>query len=278
MKKILKSKISIAAVALAALAAAAIICGIYVFTLARQAGTIPILAYHSVSETPWSADDYLFVRPAEMEEQLKYLADNGYDSVTFEDLENNGEFAKPVMLTFDDGYRDNYDALFPLLKKYNIKATIFVISGTVRDATAARDDGAGQDDGAMQNDADAPDRRYLSAAEIREMSESGLVSIQSHTAGHYDLTALDGAALESEMAESKRVIESITGKPVIALCYPNGSYNRTVRTAAALYYDYAVTLKSGKLIGGSDKLALKRRMVERGAGMDTFIKTLTGAL
>ena len=84
---------------------------------------IPILMYHAVADVPNTGNTNLFVRPSELEAQLKYIADNGYQTITFEDLENIGGFSKPVMLTFDDGYKCNYENLFPLLKKYGQRAT-----------------------------------------------------------------------------------------------------------------------------------------------------------
>ena len=201
---------------------------------------IPILMYHAIAEEPTTEMTELFVRPSEMEKQIKYLVDNGFQTITFEDLDNIGAFSKPVMLTFDDGYDCNYDILFPLLKKYNVKATIFAVAGSVWS------------------------KGRLSESQIKEMSDSGLVSIQSHTVSHPDLTSLEADKLDYELSESKERIEKLTGKPVIALAYPSGDNDAEVRAAAAKYYDYAVLDRGGTFLCGGDTMAMERIYIWRG--------------
>lgn len=201
---------------------------------------IPILMYHAIAEEPTTEMTELFVRPSEMEKQIKYLVDNGFQTITFEDLDNIGAFPKPVMITFDDGYECNYNILFPLLKKYNVKATIFAVAGSVWS------------------------KGRLSESQIKEMSDSGLVSIQSHTVSHPDLTSLEADKLDYELSESKERIEKLTGKPVIALAYPSGDNDAEVRAAAAKYYDYAVLDRGGTFLCGGDTMAMERIYIWRG--------------
>ena len=207
---------------------------------------IPILMYHAIADVPKTSLTDLFVRPAELEAQLKYIAENGFQTVTFEDLDNIGAFLKPVMLTFDDGYKDNYTILFPLLEKYNLKATIFVVTDTMWS------------------------KGRLSRGDVAEMSASGLVSIQSHTKTHFSLTALDKEDLLDELSSSKQYIEELTGKPVIALCYPSGYMNAAVRAAAAEYYSYAVLNDGGKFICGENTMTMKRVRISRGLSIGSF--------
>jgi len=207
---------------------------------------IPILMYHAIADKPTTSNTNLFVRPAEMEAQLKYLSENGYQTITFEDLDYIGSYTKPIMLTFDDGYSDNYDILFPLLKKYNQKATIFMISNAVWD------------------------REFCNAEELKEMADSGHVSVQSHTVNHLNLTTLKKETLQYELTESITAIEDITGKPVIALCYPIGHNNAAVRAAAAEHYRYAVTISSGKFVCGDDMMSMKRVYISRGMSVSSF--------
>lgn len=212
---------------------------------------LPVLMYHAIADVPTTPLTNLFVRPAELEAQLHYIADNGYQTVTFEDLDNIGAFSKPIMLTFDDGYKDNYDILFPLLKKYELKATIFVIADAVWNSNS------------------------LSVENIAEMSQSGLVSFQSHTKSHSALTLLDRDQLVSELAESKAFIEGITGKPVTALSYPSGNVDAAVRDTAAEHYSYAVLNTGGKFTCGDDPLMMDRVRISRGLSIRAFASLIT---
>ena len=207
---------------------------------------IPILMYHAIADVPTTSLTSLFVRPSELEAQLKYLSDNGYQTITFEDLDRISAFSKPILLTFDDGYKDNYEILFPLLKKYGLKATIFVITDT------------------------RWSKNFLAEANITEMSRSGLVSIQSHTKGHPALTALGRAALAAEMAESKAVITQLTGKAPVALCYPGGGVNATVKAVTGEHYRYGVLNTGGQFTCGEDLLMMKRVRINRGLSVDGF--------
>ena len=207
---------------------------------------VPILMYHSVAEKPFTSNSILFVRPSELEAQLKYLSENNFQTITFEDLDNIGAFTKPILLTFDDGYKDSYTVLFPLLKKYDMKATVFIITDAVYSA------------------------EFLSHEEIVEMSDSGLVSIQSHTVSHPYLTNIGNEKLLRELSESKVFLEELTGKPVIALCYPTGKQNATVRAVVADYYTYAVLMGGGKFICGQNLLAMNRVYIKRGVSVASF--------
>ena len=91
---------------------------------------VPVLMYHAVGDDCWG-EESLFVKPEELEKQLQYLSENGYETIFFEDLSHIEQYEKPVLLTFDDGYDDNAETLLPLLRKHGMKATIFLIAGDV---------------------------------------------------------------------------------------------------------------------------------------------------
>ena len=91
---------------------------------------VPVLMYHAVDSNPWGHRE-LFVSPETMEAHLKLLLDNGYDPIFFEDLHRADQYDKPVIITFDDGYLDNYTQLYPLLQKYQVKATIFIVTSSI---------------------------------------------------------------------------------------------------------------------------------------------------
>ncbi len=217
-----------------------VLTGFSVSDPAEKGRRIPILMYHALAETPWSVDEGLFVRPEEFEAQLRILLEKGYETVTFDDFSHINDYSKPILLTFDDGYEDNYTVLFPILQKYGCKATIFMIAGSV-----------GRE-------------RFLSAAQLREMSDSGLVSIQSHTQNHPSLgEPLTAEALDRELAGSRRALEEVTGRPVTALAYPYGRSTPENRRAAGESYGYAVTNTGGKFHCGDDVLRMSRVRVNR---------------
>ena len=165
---------------------------LHVHSLARLAPSeigrqVPVLMYHAVGDDCWG-EEHLFVRPAELEQQLQYLSKNGYETIFFEDLAHLERYEKPVILTFDDGYDDNYTLLLPLLQKYHMKATIFMIAG----------------------DIGGPHK--LTQPQLRELTQSGLVSIQSHGWSHKNMAAMGWPALVCELLRSKLALTLACGR------------------------------------------------------------------
>ena len=206
---------------------------------------VPVLMYHAVSDDLWGYRD-LFVSPKTMEEELIFLQENGYETIWFEDLSHVEDFEKPVILTFDDGYDDNYTELFPLLQKYNAKATIFVIPKAIG----------------------TPHK--MTAEQVRELSRSGLVSIQSHTYSHGNLSTMDEQTLIFEMEQSQNYLAALTGQAPYAVCYPEGKWSELSIEVAGRYYDYGL-LMNGMLYNTSDDpLRVKRFYVPRGYDLGSF--------
>lgn len=209
---------------------------------------VPVLMYHAVSDSSWGYSE-LFVKPSEMEKQLAYLVDNGYDPIWFEDLAHVEDYDKPVILTFDDGYDDNYTELFPLLKKYNVKATIFII---------------GQDVSGINH--------KMNEEQIKEMADSGLVSMQSHSYTHGDMGSMSEETLEYEIGETQKVITRITGKVPYVLCYPEGKFSsRTIEVAKQFGLNFGL-----KMVGGlyhtsvDDVFKISRYYIARSTDIYTF--------
>ena len=206
---------------------------------------VPVLMYHAVSDDLWGYWD-LFVSPQTIEEELLYLQENGFETIWFEDLSHVEDYEKPVILTFDDGYDDNYTELFPLLQKYNAKATIFVIPKAIG----------------------TPHK--MTAEQIYELSRSGLVSIQSHTYSHGNLSTMDEQTLVFEMEESQKYLAALTGQVPYAVCYPEGTRSELSIEVAGRYYDYGL-LMNGQLYNTSDDpLRVKRFYVPRGYDLGSF--------
>lgn len=213
---------------------------------------VPVLMYHAVSDAMWGIQE-LFVSPSEMEKQLQYLLDNGYDPIWFEDLAHLEDYDKPVILTFDDGYDDNYTELYPLLQKYHVKATIFVISSAIGTS------------------------HKMDEAQICELADSGLVSIQSHTVTHEYLDSMNEESLIYEMAESKLALTRLTGREPYVLCYPTGKYSNLSLEVTARYYTFGLKMVGGLYNTSDNPFLVNRYYVSRYTGIDAFASFVSAA-
>ena len=202
-----------------------------------------ILNYHGVNDETFGIED-MFVRPSEFEKQMQFLKDNNYTVISFHDFKNVANIEKPVIITFDDGYEDNYTKAYPILQKYNFKATIFVCPEFFNKTY------------------------YLTTELIKSMT--GLIDFQSHTLTHPDLTSLSDEQLDKELSESKTIIEQLTGQKVNALAYPTGYFDERVKSVAGKYYDYAVKIGGGIHYTGEDNMQMKRIYISRELDIEGF--------
>ena len=211
-----------------------------------------VLNYHKVDNMNIS----LSVPPSEFERQIAFLAQNGYHTITPHELymafTDGAELpTNPVLITFDDGYADNYTYAYPILKKYGVKATIFVIT-------------------------DLLDRNYpgyLTWGQAAEMDASGVVSIESHTVTHGSLTDLTDEQIRYELTESKHNIEQRLGKEVEFLAYPTGAYNLHIASLVKeAGYKGAFTVRNGNMDRATNFYAIERVPIFRTP--DTFASFL----
>lgn len=185
---------------------------------------IPILMYHSIS---YEKGNNLRIPRDKFYQEMKYLKDNGFNALSFDDLYeifSGYERApkKPVVITFDDGYRDNYLNAYPVLKELGLKATIFVITDCID-----------------------KNKSYLSSSEIIEMINNG-INVESHTASHVELSALDYRSQFENMKKSREKLECIEKKEIKYISYPVGKYNKyTEKAAREAGYIMAVTTRPG---------------------------------
>jgi peptidoglycan/xylan/chitin deacetylase (PgdA/CDA1 family) len=207
-----------------------------------------VMMYHLISNNLNGTNNSLYVRPTEFEEHLILLNELGFEYIFADEWRYTEN--PSVALTFDDGYVDNYTVMFPLLKQYNAKATIFVITNLI-----------GTDG-------------YLTADMIREMSDSGFVSIQCHTVNHYNLNQIDVNTMRNEFKISSDVIKSLTGKDVKALAYPMGMFNSTVISVAGEYFDFAYTTDSPFYVWEYTTYNIPRYFVRRNDGRYRFYNYL----
>ena len=203
---------------------------------AAQGLKVLVLNYHKIDNIHHS----LAVSPANFERHLKYLSEHGYDSISpdelYEGLAGRLELPEnPVLITFDDGYKDNYTNAFPLLKKYGFKATIFVVTGFL-----------------------GKQSQYLTWEQAREMEQHG-ISIESHTVSHRSMTDLSDEELRSELVESRKQAEKELGHPVEYIAYPTGTYNLHIaEMVKEAGYKAAFTIKYGNVDQASNIYALER--------------------
>lgn len=222
--------------------------------------TVPILMYHYVSELPPDADVYrrdLTVSPEAFEMQLRYLDEAGYRPVTLTDVylaltEGYPLPEKPVVLTFDDGYRDAYDVVFPKLLDYGYPATFFVL------ATPAH----------YESD------EYLTWAQMREMSEAGM-SIQAHGRDHVDLRGRSYDFLVYQVLGIREAIEEHVGRAPRFFCYPSGRRDTDViKVLESAGYWGAVTTEWGRTHSQDDLFEMPRVRVQGGDSLAVFIAKL----
>lgn len=213
---------------------------------------VPVLYYHSVRE---SADNEVTITPEMLREELKYIKDEGYTTITQKQLReyilNNSPIPeKSILITFDDGYMDNYYSAFPILKEFNMTATIFCIASEL--------------DGSY----------YLSKEAIKEMSDYG-IDIESHTVTHSHLNKLEYNKQLEELIQSKKILEDITGKEIISIAYPFGDFNNnSIKAAKEAGYTLGFTTKLGLSDRNDNPLALDRIYISSKYKMSTFKELL----
>ncbi|MCE5221167.1 MAG: polysaccharide deacetylase family protein [Clostridium sp.] len=216
---------------------------------------VPVLYYHSVDE---SAANEVTITPEMLKAQLKYIKDKGYVTLTLSNLKgyllNNSPIPnKSIVITFDDGYMNNYYNAFPILKDFNMVATIFCITSNL--------------DGTY----------YLSKDAINQMSNYG-IDIQSHTVNHLHLDKLTYGEQLTELKKSKQTLESIMGKKVDSIAYPFGDFNDdSIKAAKEAGYTLGFTTKRGLSDRDDNPLKLDRIYISSKYDMNTFKEILSKA-
>lgn len=186
--------------------------------------SIPVLMYHSID---YEKGNELRIPKEIFREQMKYLKDNEYTTLTFDELykflvDNKPIPKKSVIITFDDGYKDNYENAYPILKQFGLNATIFVITDTID-----------------------KDKNYLTSNELKELDQNG-IDIESHTVGHEQLNKLTYEKQLDTLIKSRKSLERILGREVKYIGYPFGKWNNNTLIAVKdAGYSMAFTTVSG---------------------------------
>lgn len=217
---------------------------------------VPILMYHYISEPPPDADIYridLSVPPEKFREQMAYLAKNGYTPIDLYQLSAAVTAQielpeKPIVLTFDDGYLDNYENAFPILQEFGFIGTFFVI-------TDLADQGA---------------EGYANWEQLKEMAAAGM-RIESHTKNHPDLSTMGRADIIFQALGSQETIAAHIGYMPRYLCYPGGRYDEeTMQILSELDMWGAVTTQGGGWHGFADRYEWSRQRMRYETTMDQF--------
>ena len=221
---------------------------------------LTILTYHSISN---EIEPDETVTPEEFERQLQYIEEN-YKVISLEEaigyLQTDIEkVSGSIVITFDDGYSDNYYNAYPLLKKHNFPATIFPITGFIKNNGG----------------------KYLSPSQIHEMKNNN-ISFGAHTISHRILTSLTNEEVVREIRDSKDMLESQLGQRINFFAYPVGTrvdFNDEIEEVVkTCKYSCACSNMYGMNGKNADIFALKRIGIETTDNFFIFKKKLNGAL
>lgn len=184
---------------------------------------LPILMYHAVDPVPRAARHHRnYVAPGQFEAQLATLARLGYQTVAFADWLTYRRGAgtlpdRPIIITFDDGYRSTGEVAWPILQHFGFGATVFLVSDLIGKTNAW--------------DEPAPGEPLLGRAEIAALQAGG-VRFESHTRTHAALTMIPRERAREELTSSRAALSRLLERPVTVLCYPYGKENAAVRSLA----------------------------------------------
>lgn len=217
---------------------------------------IPILMYHKfIASTNSKNRIKTFVTSRQFEWQLRILKFLNYRTITFKDLQNISKSDKKknkyIILTVDDGYKDNYDIMFPLLKKYNMKAVIYLVSGCNYNKWDVEKYG---------------DKRLelLSCNEVFEMIESGLIEFGGHTVNHCDFNTCSLEEAKKEIFHNKMDLEKKYKINLISFAYPYGHLNENVKNIVKESgYKFAVSTDTGSGIIEDDLYEIRRTAIDK---------------
>jgi len=221
---------------------------------------VPILMYHHIADPPLDADAFrrdLSVSPDRFYEQLRYLKEQGYQTISLDDLalhltRGTPLPAKPIILTFDDGYADAYTHAFRLLKRFGYTGTFFLITAPI----------------------DNNDPEHLSWAEVEEMHAAGM-EFEPHSYNHPDMTNRGYQFVVFQILASKEAIEARTGVKCRFFAYPTGRYDQfIVDVLRSAYFWGAVVTEQGATHTADELFTLRRVRIHSGDSLDTFILTL----
>lgn len=226
---------------------------------------VSILMYHSVSKN----SKFSTILVDKFERQMVFLKKNAYRveklSVLIDELKQQKKTSGSVALTFDDGYEDFYVNVYPILKRYNLPATVFVTTGYVGDYMRVTDD---------------LKLAIVSKDQMIEMKKSGLIEFMPHTKNHPILTQLSLEEAIKEIEESRSDIRQILGFEGNIFAYPSGKYNAQIMDylVKSAHWVAAVGVEPGLSRYTDNMYRLKRNSIDSSVGISQFKMKLTDAI
>jgi Predicted xylanase/chitin deacetylase len=214
----------------------------------------PILMYHSIS----TGGNSLHVPVAEFRKEMQWIKDHHYVTLTPEQAylaltKNIRPRSNCVLITLDDGYRDSYRAAYPILQHDGLHATVFMIGKSIGN------------------------RNHLTRSELIQMN-GNVVSIQSHTIHHLELSLLTPTDQKSELVRSKILFDHLLDQNTVMISYPVGRYNsETLKLARQAGYKLGVTTEPGAAAKSQGLFALHRIRIVPGMSLTGFGDVLSSA-
>ncbi len=227
---------------------------------------LPILLYHRIVKNKSEVGKHkIYVFEKQMEQQLAYLKENNFSTITFKDLlqaKPDDDFSRKIILTFDDGYEDNYTLLFPLLKKYGFTAVIYLVTRLKKNEW---DIAEGE-----------PALPLLTAEQIAEMNDYG-IEFGAHTCTHKALNEIKIDEAKGEIENCIADVKKLTGKNVVSFAYPFGGINKKVKELMRHSgVPFAVSTNTGPMNWYDDKMQMRRIEVRPGEALGSFKNKVSG--
>ena len=230
---------------------------------------IPILFYHKINyPNPESTEQCLYVTPKDFEKQMNFLKKWNYMPVSIDDVVASTRREKkfpqrPVVITFDDGYLDNYTYAFPIMKNLGFTGTVFLTTDAVGKTIA------------FDESKEKVAEKFMSWEDAKKMQAFGF-SFGSHSCTHKRMAKLTDEEAWDEITKSKQIIEENLSQPAKYFCYPYGDYNENIRNfTAQAGYKGACTTKRGINHTPETIFELRRIPVKKNTNILKFIFSIT---
>ena len=209
---------------------------------------IPVLTYHRVVMTPpTNSRVNMYVTVDDLEEQILSLKMRGYETVTFKEIADGRCVKKPVIISFDDGYADNYQNLLSLLQKHNARAVIYTLANRQL-KNNLWDMKSGEPEWPLMND-----------KQLQECHDSGLIEIGSHGINHQHLPQLSDQEVQQEIYQSKEILEEVLSSEIVSFAYPYGDYSeREARLVKDAGYLFGIGTVNGPVQAAMDRYRIRR--------------------